>query len=246
MATIKICKFCGKEYFKKSSFGLNQYRVSKYCSRQCSANDKKIYTKTEDRQVAYRRRKGMSPRNSKEYLEKASYLTKLAMQRPEVKAKIRQPRQPLSLKHRLKISNKLTGIMPKNLNYNSCAYPNIQRGYYDINGTTMYFRSKWEANYALFLDFLVDHGEIAKWEFEPDTFVFEKIKFGTRSYTPDFKVFKDDNKFEYHEVKGYMDSKSKTKLKRMKKYYPEIVVKLVDTSEYNLLKKQIGKLCKFY
>lgn len=125
-------------------------------------------------------------------------------------------------------------------------YQNIQRGEYDINGTTIYFRSKWEANYALFLDFLIDHKEIVKWEFEPDTFIFEKIKFGTRSYTPDFKIFNNNGTIEYHEVKGYMDSRSKTKLKRMAKYYPKIIIKLIDQSEYKLLQKQIGKICNFY
>jgi hypothetical protein len=123
---------------------------------------------------------------------------------------------------------------------------NVQRGYYNINGTEMYFRSKWEANYALFLDFLVDHKEIIKWEFEPVTFVFEKIQFGTRSYTPDFKVFNKDGSVEYHEIKGYMDSKSKTKLKRMKRYYPKISIKLIDQEEYAMLKRQIGKICNFY
>ncbi len=128
---------------------------------------------------------------------------------------------------------------------NGC-FANVQRGEYDINGTTIYFRSKWEANYALYLDFLVDHKEILKWEYEPDTFMFDAIKLGTRSYTPDFKVFAFDGTFVYHEVKGYMDSKSKTKLKRMKKYHPKATVILVDKDEYALLKKQVGRLCKFY
>jgi hypothetical protein len=183
---------------------------------------------------------------SPELSDKLSKLTKLAMQRPEVQEKIRQPKGVLSLERRMQISDSLAGKMPKNLFMNNNQYSNIQRGEYDINGTTIFFRSKWEANYALYLDFLIDCKEIIKWEFEPDTFMFGKIKLGIRSYTPDFKVFNNNSSHEYHEVKGYMDSKSKTKLKRFAKYYPDEKLILIDGPQYNLLKKQIGKLCKFY
>jgi hypothetical protein len=127
--------------------------------------------------------------------------------------------------------------------YNS-EYSNIKRGYYDINGSTMFFRSKWEANYALYLDFLVDLKQIHKWEFEPDRFMFEAIKLGTRSYTPDFKVYITIDKYEYHEVKGFMDSKSKTKLKRFKKYYPDEKLILIDRPIYTEIIKKIP--LKFY
>ncbi len=49
-----------------------------------------------------------------------------------------------------------------------------------------YFRSRWERNWARYLNFLVQHGEITGWEYEPKTFWFHKIKRGTRSYKPDF------------------------------------------------------------
>lgn len=89
-----------------------------------------------------------------------------------------------------------------------------------------YFRSRWEANYARYLNFLLDRGDILKWEYEVDTFEFTAIKRGVRFYTPDFKVhFKD--KMEYHEVKGWMDSKSITRHKRMDKYYPEIKIIMI-------------------
>jgi len=243
------CSFCGKTYLKKRSLSPNQWGMSKFCSSICAGKSKRKYDTPDGKNVAYRRRKGMSIKVSQEHKDKIARLTKLAMQRPEVQEKIRQPREALSLEHRIKLSNAHAGKMPQNMMYasgNSGCYANVQRGDYDINGTTMYFRSKWEANYALFLDFLIDHKEIVKWEFEPDTFVFEKIQFGTRSYTPDFKVFNNNGTISYHEVKGYMDSKSKTKLKRMKRYYPKIEVILIDSGEYNLLKKQIGKLCNFY
>lgn len=238
------CRNCGKEYYKDRRVSTPRWTVTKYCSPECQTEASKIHKDSRAKVTAHRRRNGSLPMGSPELKEKLSRLTKEAMQRPEVQEKIRQPRGALSLEQRMVLSDRLAGKMPLNLSNGS--YSNVQRGEYDINGTTIYFRSKWEANYALYLDFLIDHKEIYKWEFEPDTFMFEAIKLGTRSYTPDFKVFLTPDKFEYHEVKGYMDSKSKTKLKRFAKYYPEHKLVLIDGPQYNLLKKQIGKLCKFY
>ena len=122
----------------------------------------------------------------------------------------------------------------------------VKRGHYDINGKDIFFRSKWEANYALYLDFLIKQKQIKKWEYEADVFVFEKIKFGTRRYKPDFKVYIGVNRVEYHEVKGHMTAKSKTQLKRMKKYYPEIKIVLIDKDVYQDIKKKLGKMLGFY
>jgi hypothetical protein len=122
----------------------------------------------------------------------------------------------------------------------SGGYKNIQRGYYSINGKNMFFRSKWEANYSLYLNFLIKQKQITKWEYEPDTFVFDKIKFGTRSYTPDFKIY--NGIIEYHEVKGHMTAKSKTQIKRMAKYYPEIRLIIIDADVYKDIKNKLGKM----
>lgn len=124
-------------------------------------------------------------------------------------------------------------------------YSRCHQGKYDINGKLIFFRSSWEANYALYLDFLIKQKEIIEWEFEPDTFWFE-IKRGVRSYKPDFKVQLPDGSIQYHEVKGWMDSKSKTKLKRMAKYYPEINIILIDAPVYKDIKNKLGKMLKFY
>ena len=86
----------------------------------------------------------------------------------------------------------------------------------DLNNT--YFRSRWEANYARYLNFMG-----IEWAYEPDTFIFEAIKRGTRSYTPDFYIPSEDKRIE---IKGYLDQKGRTKIKRLKKYYPEEFAKL--------------------
>lgn len=139
----------------------------------------------------------------------------------------------------------LTGIMPKNIQRPG-KWMNIKRGYYNINGKEIFFRSKMEANYALYLNFLVKQKQYLKWEYEPDVFIFGKIKFGTRSYRPDFKIMNNDNSYEYHEVKGWMTAKSETQIKRMTKYYPEIKLVIIDHSTYRDIRRKIGKMLKFY
>lgn len=101
----------------------------------------------------------------------------------------------------------------------------------------IYVRSSWEANYARYLNFLKERGFIHDWDFETDIFYFEKIKRGIRSYTPDFKVWKTENEYEYHEVKGYMDPKSLTKLERMNKFYPREKIYVIGQEEYKEIKK---------
>lgn len=98
----------------------------------------------------------------------------------------------------------------------------------DLGG--LYLRSRWEANYARYLNFLVSKGEIALWEYEAHTFIFEAIKRGCRSYTPDFRVELNDGTVEWHEVKGWMDQPSRTRLARMARYFPEHKVIIIDAA----------------
>lgn len=105
-----------------------------------------------------------------------------------------------------------------------------------------YFRSSWEANYARYLNWLIKQGLLSEWKYESETFEFEKIKRGSRFYTPDFKLIYPDGRIERHEVKGYMDARSSTKLKRMKKYFPESPIILIDRDCYASLAKQVAPL----
>lgn len=105
----------------------------------------------------------------------------------------------------------------------------------DLGG--QYFRSGWEANYARYLNWLKARGEILEWVFEPQTFVFHGVTRGALSYTPDFKITEKDGSVVFHEIKGWMDGKSKTKLRRMSKYYPEVRVIVIGEAEYKAIKK---------
>ena len=125
-------------------------------------------------------------------------------------------------------------------------YSRTKSGKYNINGKSIFFRSTWEANYALYLDFLEESGNIQCWGYETRRFEFTKIKRGTRSYTPDFEVTNNDGSVEYHEVKGWMDAKSKTRLKRMSRYYPKVKLIVIDSSVYRDIKSKVGKMLKFY
>ena len=78
-------------------------------------------------------------------------------------------------------------------------------------------RSNWEANTLRILEV---HG--IKWLFEPKTFHYP-IQRGVKSYMPDIFLVEGE---EWIEVKGWLDNRSKTKLKRFKKYYPEEFSKL--------------------
>jgi hypothetical protein len=106
----------------------------------------------------------------------------------------------------------------------------------------LFVRSSWEANYARYLNFLQRNGDVISWSYEPKTFWFDKIKRGTRFYTPDFLVTWKNGTSEFHEVKGYMDQKSATKLRRMKQFYPDVTVQLIDKSRYQRLNKQLSGL----
>lgn len=146
--------------------------------------------------------------------------------------------------YRQKIGDTVSRGFPKRKKQNM--YSHAKRGYRkDISKGKIFFRSAWEANYARYLDYLVLKRVIKKWEFEPDTFWFEKIKRGVRSYCPDFKVWDYATHDPYYvEIKGYMDARSKTKIKRMAKYYPLIELQIIDSREYMNIKHVFSSLIK--
>ncbi len=81
-----------------------------------------------------------------------------------------------------------------------------------------FFRSSWEANVARWLK-----SKALSYEFEPRVFTFEGVKHGTVSYCPDFKLADGT----WIEVKGMLDGRDKTRVRRFKKHYPEEFKKLV-------------------
>ena len=124
-------------------------------------------------------------------------------------------------------------------NRNKCSW---KQQWAEFGGKRNYYRSQWELNYARYLEMLKCLGEIKEWEHEPDTFWFEGVKRGTVSYLPDFKVTENNGAIAYHEVKGWMDARSKTKIRRMAKYHPDVKLIVVDAKAYRALSKQVSGL----
>lgn len=76
-----------------------------------------------------------------------------------------------------------------------------------------YFRSSWEANIARVLDY-----EDIEWIYEYKRFYFKDNSSHILSYQPDFYLPQFN---KWIEVKGWFDDKSKIRLKKFKKEYPE-------------------------
>lgn len=113
-------------------------------------------------------------------------------------------------------------------------------GWRIIGQSRKYYRSRWEANYARYLEWLAAAGKVVSWEHEPETFWFDGIKRGSVSYLPDFRVTMPDGSVEYHEVKGWMDSRSRTKIKRMAKYHPGVKLVVIDSKAYAAIERAVG------
>lgn len=114
-------------------------------------------------------------------------------------------------------------------------YSRCRRGIREDLG--FFVRSRWEANYARYLKWLESRGEIAAWEYEPLTFRFDGVKRGPYTYKPDFKVVEKDGAVAFHEVKGWMDSASKGKLKRFGKFFPQHKLVVVEQKAYRSIER---------
>lgn len=115
-------------------------------------------------------------------------------------------------------------------------------GWHEIGGKRKYYRSNWEANYAHYLEWLKGLGEIKDWFHEPKTFWFEGIKRGAVSYLPDFLVIENDGREVYHEVKGWMDDRSRVKIARMGRYHPSVTLVVIDGKAYRELRHKVSSL----
>lgn len=124
---------------------------------------------------------------------------------------------------------------------------NSSASWREIGEKLRYYRSSWEANYARYLQFQLERGEISFWEHEPETFWFDGVRRGCVSYLPDFVVegwIGQENFRMYYEVKGYMDAKSATKIKRFKKYFPNETLVVIDKKWFADNNKKMRMLIK--
>jgi len=251
LSTCQIAKIC-KVTHETIRKWLIKFNISRRSRKENSEIQKKLWQNPDSKynSLECRRKLSEASRNNKNMLGK--HFSEEAKRK--ISESLKGEKNGFYGKYHTKktrqiISNTHKGKIPKCINY----YPNgirpfgnVKRGYYNINGKNIFFRSKWEANYSLYLDFLVRQKQIQRWTYEENVFMFEKIKLGVRSYRPDFKIYNNDGSSEYHEVKGYMTPRSKTKIKRMAKYYPKIRLIIIDVEIYREIKNKLGKMLKFY
>lgn len=136
--------------------------------------------------------------------------------------------------------NKYGTIAPHLKNYST----SWKQGWREIGGKRNYYRSSWEANYGRYLEYLKQNHFIHEWYHEPKTFWFEKIKRGALSYLPDFKVEKENGSHYWVEVKGYMCSRSKTKIKRFRKQFPEEELLIINEKWFKSNAKKLKAIIK--
>ena len=96
-----------------------------------------------------------------------------------------------------------------------------------IGGKRYKFRSKLECNWAMYLQFLKESGEIYDWRYEQTKFLFPDETIGAKQFLVDFDVLNNDWTLEYHETKGFLQGKDVTKFKRVAKYRPEVKITLI-------------------
>lgn len=131
-------------------------------------------------------------------------------------------------KHDIAMKAVQTRLHNGGYNTTSNAYSRCKGGIRsDLN---CYFRSAWEANVARILNC-----KNIKWKYEIKRFFFEEIVDGVASYQPDFYLPEYD---KWIEVKGWMDQKSKVRLKLFQEQFPDEYNKLIliDEKYYNQLR----------
>ena len=105
---------------------------------------------------------------------------------------------------------------------------------------TYSFRSPTEANVARIFE-----QTNTKWVYEERVFVFPDRKVKPFQYIPDFEVTKGSKLFPpgWYEVKGWMDSKSRGKLRTFRQKYPEEADKMT-LILYSHGEKKATEFCK--
>ncbi len=96
---------------------------------------------------------------------------------------------------------------------------------------TIYFYSRWEANFARLFNYLG-----IKWLYQPRTFDLV-----SQNYTPDFYLPEDD---VYIEVKNFLWKYSKIRDRKFRKLYPDIDLVLILKDSYLKLEKKYSHLIK--
>lgn len=193
---------------------------------------KKIWSSEQKEEISKR---------SKEYIKKHCHPKGMLGKKHTDEAKIKMS---IAGKGRKKPPESTIKMMQTKVSKYGTLSPNVKRGSWraqwaEIGGKRFYARSSWEINHANWLESLKKNKSIIDWEHEPETFWFTGIKRGAMSYLPDFKITLNDDSVEFHEIKGWMDSRSKTKIKRFRKQFSQHKLKVFGKSNDVLIQFKI-------
>lgn len=124
-------------------------------------------------------------------------------------------------------------------------YYNIQNGWEVIGEQKIYCRSSYERDCAYYFEYLRRTGQITKWTHEAFKINFP-IK-NAKNYVPDFVLYNiidgAEKMVKIVEVKGKIEQSDITKIKRLKRYFPEYfsIFCYVGKSEYlDMLRAEHG------
>lgn len=135
----------------------------------------------------------------------------------------------------------------KKINTATSTYAGIKKGVREDVHPTYSFRSPTEANVARIFNKLG-----ATWKYEERSFTFEGYAKGPYCYIMDFEIIKLDHRhhvpewledISWIEVKGWMNSSSRQKLRRLKKQYPEDAAKTL-VLLYSHYDKKATRFCE--
>lgn len=217
--SIRICEQC-RAAFLISPYELQRRPTSgKFCSNICTSISKKIKTpskkvlqtdykkglSTNDIAEKYQISKGTVYNLFKKYqINTRSFSESLEIFFTQDKGK------KAILKRLYTLQDRYGTVAP---GYNN---KKLKSGFKEDLGVSV--RSGWESNVLRWLTYL---GK--KWEFEPKTFFFPNQKKAPVAYLPDIYLPDDDI---WIEVKGRFRNQDRSKMKKMKKYYPDEFSKL--------------------
>lgn len=238
-----------KKNWKKGFFDFIYKREIRKCSRkecknifQVQKSDPKMYCFSRCAALINNAKRGPMPEEQKLKISKTFQERKIKGFESPFKGKIKVARIEIICANPK--CNKVFLIerwMKRKYCSNACAMavrggkptsPKASRGKAGIRkdiSETIYFHSRWEANYARVLNYLG-----VKWEYEPKTFDLE-----TQNYTPDFYLPNTD---EYIEVKNFLWKYSKIRHDKFRKLHPKIKLTLLMKEDYLKLQNRYGKL----
>lgn len=232
-----ICRFAKKEQLTNPNRNKSEYQkdkikegVKKYQSTDKYKND--IYYKQVQLLTSYLENEHPRGMYGKHHTEE----TKQNMSLSHIELFKNMPYEEKHARAMKAVKTRLKNNIPYNTTSN--AYSRTKGGIRKDLG--QYFRSSWEANIARILNY-----KNIEWKYESKRFYFNDKSEGVLSYQPDFYLPQFN---KWIEVKGWMDNKSKIRLKKFSIEYPDENKNLILIDEYfyNNIQKEFKDVITYW